>query len=169
MSSLWQFRNYQKGCVSVLVCSLLPSEPVLGVTPGLPVLHCLHVISHSFNPDTFTISKVLTQQQFATHGVEATPAHDPHPNIPNSSQAHLSHSAPTSSSQDPLSSTLFLCSATRVSVKRQSPESIKFPSLWKKRTTSESYATPPLQTDLRRKSNALYSNPDKKYLTSGSQ
>ena len=45
MSSFFQLIYFQKGCVSISVRSLMPTEPILCGTPGLCVVHLLLGIS----------------------------------------------------------------------------------------------------------------------------
>ena len=52
--------NFQKGGVSVAVCSLMPPKPIIGGTPGLLVVHFLIGIFHRVHPDTVTRAKLLT-------------------------------------------------------------------------------------------------------------
>ena len=54
------FLNFQKGCISGAVRSLLPDKPILGVVPGLPVLHLLCGISHRVYHGTVIRAEVLT-------------------------------------------------------------------------------------------------------------
>ena len=48
ISSFWKFLNYQKGCISIEVCSLLPAKTITSGAPGLPVVHLMLIGSTGF-------------------------------------------------------------------------------------------------------------------------
>ena len=51
------FLNFQKGCITGAVCSLLPGETVLGGTPVLRVVHLLRGSVHRVHPDTAPVPR----------------------------------------------------------------------------------------------------------------